>query len=196
MHSKQASEPKAKFFKTQVTFRNWLEKNHDKKTELWIGFYKKGSGFIAMDYKEALDEALCFGWVDGLKGTIDGESYRIRFTPRKSKSLWSKVNIGHVERLTLEGKMTAHGLARVDEAKADGRWDNSYASSATAAMPEEFLKALAKNKKAKDFYATLNKSQIYSMYFRIHNAKKPETKTRWVTRIILMLEKGETFHMA
>ncbi|RYZ57887.1 MAG: bacteriocin-protection protein, YdeI/OmpD-associated family [Proteobacteria bacterium] len=185
----------AKFFKTQSAFRSWLEKNHESKTELWIGFYKKGSALKAMDYKEALDEALCYGWVDGLKGTIDDQSYRIRFTPRKAKSLWSKVNIGHVERLILEKKMTAVGLARIEEAKADGRWDNSYASSSTASMPDEFFQALAKNKKAKAFYATLNKTQIYSMYFRIHNAKKPETKLRWVERIVLMLEKGKTFHM-
>jgi uncharacterized protein YdeI (YjbR/CyaY-like superfamily) len=191
----KSSDTETKFFKTQTSFRSWLEKNHEKKSELWIGFHKKGSGLTAMDYKEALDEALCFGWVDGLKGTLNDDSYRIRFTPRKSKSLWSKVNIGHIERLTQEGKMTPSGIARVEEAKADGRWDNSYASSSTATMPDEFLKALAKNKKAKAFYATLNKSQIYSMYFRIHNAKKPETKLRWIKRIVLMLEKGETFHM-
>lgn len=194
MAIQKSLETETKFFKTQTSFRSWLEKNHEKKTELWIGFHKKGSGLKAMDYKEALDEVLCFGWVDGLKGTLDEDSYRIRFTPRKAKSLWSKVNIGHVERLTREGKMTTNGIARVEEAKADGRWDNSYASSSTANMPDEFLKALAKNKKAKAFYGTLNKSQIYSMYFRIHNAKKPETKLRWIERIVLMLEKGETFH--
>jgi uncharacterized protein YdeI (YjbR/CyaY-like superfamily) len=191
---KAESNLEAKFFKTKASFRSWLEKNHSKKTELWIGFYKKGSAKSAMDYKEALDESLCFGWIDGLKGTLDEESYRIRFTPRKAKSLWSKVNIGHVERLIAEGRMTEPGLARVEEAKNDGRWDKSYASSRSAEMPEDFLELLSKNKKAKVFYATLNKTQIYSMYFRIHNAKKPETRLRWIKRIIEMLERSETIH--
>lgn len=194
MADKGDSKLEGKFFKTQASFRAWLEKNHAKKDELWIAFYKKASGLSAMDYKEALDEALCFGWIDGLKGTLDDESYRIRFTARKAKSIWSKVNIGHVERLIAEKRMTEYGLACVEEAKKDGRWDKSYASSSTAEMPEDFLKLLAKNKKAKAFYSTLNKTQIYSMYFRIHNAKKPETRLRWIERIIGMLENGETFH--
>ncbi len=185
----------AKFFKTPTAFRTWLERNHDKSEVLWIGFYKKASEKSGMDYKQALDEALCFGWVDGLKGTIDEVSYRIRFTPRKSKSLWSKVNIGHVARLIETGRMTPHGLQKINEAKKDGRWENSYASSSTAEMPEDFLKALAKNKKAKVFYATLGRTEIYSFYFRIQNTKKPETRQRWIERIIEMLENGDTFHV-
>lgn len=189
-----SQETEAKFFKSQDAFRSWLEKNHAKIEALWIGFYKKGSGKVGLDYKQALDEALCFGWVDGLKGTIGDESYRIRFTPRKPKSLWSKVNIGHVERLIKAGRMTVHGQKKIDEAKSDGRWEKSYASSSTAEMPEDFLKALAKNKKAKAFYATLNGSQIYPFYFRIQNAKKPETRQRWIEKIIVMLENEETVH--
>jgi len=189
------TEPKEfKFFKTQESFRSWLEKNHDKSEALWIGFYKKDSKKSGMDYKQALDEALCFGWIDGLKGTIDDVSYRIRFTPRKTKSIWSKVNIAHVERLVEAGRMTAHGLEKINQAKKDGRWEQSYASSSTAEMPEDFLKALGKNKKAKAFYATLGKTEIYSFYFRIQNAKKPETRLRWIEKIIHMLENGETIH--
>ena len=184
----------AKFFKTHEVFRKWLEKNFDSHDELWIGFYKSKSEIKAMTYKEALDEALCFGWVDGLKGTIDEVSYRIRFTQRKPKSIWSKINIKHVERLVKAGKMMPAGQLKIDEAKRDGRWDNAYEPSSRALAPDDFLRALDLNKAAKAFYSTLSKQNLYAIYFRLQNAKRPETRQRWLEKIIVMLERGETFH--
>lgn len=183
-----------KFFKTAEAFRTWLNKNGSKESELWVGFYKKDSGKTGMSMKEAIDEALCAGWVDGLKGSLDDISYRIRFTPRKPQSVWSKINIGHVERLIKEGRMTPAGQAQIDAAKADGRWERAYEGAKNAELPEDFLKALNKNKKAKAFFKTLNSANTFAIYFRITNAKKPETRQRWIERIVAMLENGETFH--
>lgn len=116
---------KPKFFKTQSEFRGWLGKNHDKETEVWIGMYKKASGKAGINYDEALDEALCFGWIDGMAKGIDEESYMQRFTPRRPKSNWSKINKGHIERLTGEGRMMPSGIAAVEAAKKDGRWNKN-----------------------------------------------------------------------
>lgn len=115
-----------KFFKTQSDFRKWLEKNHKKKKELWLGFYKKTSNKNGITYAEALDEALCFGWIDGIRKSVDDQSYTNRFTPRKAKSRWSKINTMHVKRLTKAKLMKPAGIEEVKRAKADGRWDNAY----------------------------------------------------------------------
>lgn len=183
-----------KFFRTAAAFRTWLQKNGSKESELWVGFYKKDSGKTGMSMQEAIDEALCAGWVDGLKGSLDEISYRVRFTPRKPKSVWSKINIGHVERLIKEGRMTPAGQAQIDAAKADGRWERAYEGAKNAEAPEDFLKALNKNKKATAFFKTLNRANTYAIYYRITNAKKAETRQRWIERIITMLENGEVFH--
>lgn len=183
-----------KFFKTAAAFRTWLNKNCSKETELWVGFYKKDSGKTGMSMPEAIEEALCAGWVDGLKGSLDEISYRIRFTPRKPKSVWSKVNIGHAERLIKEGRMTPAGQVHIDAAKADGRWDRAYEGAKNAVPPEDFLKALNKNRKAKAFYKTLDRANTFAIYFRITSAKKPETRQRWIERIITMLANGDVFH--
>jgi uncharacterized protein YdeI (YjbR/CyaY-like superfamily) len=183
-----------KFFKTQADVRKWLEKNHDKKTELWIGFYKKGSKKVAASNAEVLDEMLCFGWIDGVRNALDDVSYVNRYTPRGPRSRWSKINTQHVQRLTKLGLMTEAGLNAVEEAKADGRWAKAYDSAKTAEMPEAFLKELKKNKKAAAFYKTLSKQNIYAIVYRLQNSKKTETRDRWIERIIGMLAKGETFH--
>ncbi len=185
---------KAKFFKDGAAFRSWLAKNGRKETELWLGFYKKAASKKGISMPEAIDEALCAGWVDGLKGTLDDVSYRIRFTPRKPRSIWSKINIGHAERLIRQRRMTAAGQAQIDSAMADGRWEAAYEGAKAAEAPEDFLRALNKNRKAKAFYKTLTRANTYAIYFRITNAKKPETRQRWIERIISMLESGETFH--
>lgn len=181
-------------FKSPASLRKWFEKNHDKVTELWIGFYKKGSKKTGTSYAEALDQALCFGWIDGIKQAVDEISFAIRFTPRKAKSVWSKINVGHVERLIKANLMQPAGLKEVERAKQDGRLKRAYASQKNSTIPRDFLKELAKNKKAQAFFATLNKTNLYSIAYRLENAKKPETRARWIQKIVEMLAKGEKFH--
>lgn len=182
------------FFNTSLEFRIWLEKNHDSQTEIWVGFWKKASGKIGMNYDQALDEALCFGWIDGLVNTYNDQSYMQRFTPRRSKSVWSKINTQHVERLIQEGKMTPPGIAAVEAAKADGRWESAYASPANMKVPDYFLVELKKHKKAGEFFHTLTKANLFAIAFKLHNAKKAETRIRHMEKIIQMLENGEKFH--
>jgi uncharacterized protein YdeI (YjbR/CyaY-like superfamily) len=183
-----------KFFKTQLAFRKWLEKSHDKKTELWIGFYKKASGKVGITPLEAIDEALCFGWIDGVRMAIDEISYANRYTPRTTKSNWSKINTENVNRLIEAGLMKPAGLKVIEEAKADGRWGRAYSSPKNAVVPEDFLKELKKNKKAAAFFKTLNKQNTFAITYRLENSKKPETRVRWIKKIIEMLAKGESFH--
>lgn len=185
---------KPMFFDTPEGFRQWLEKHAEKETELWVGFYKKSSGKGGMNYDQALDEALCFGWIDGLVNGRDEVSYMQRFTPRRTKSVWSKINTGHIARLTALGKITARGMAAVEAAKKDGRWAQAYDSPSTVQIPDDFLEALNDHPKAKAFYATLNKSNIYAIGYRLQTAKKPETKIKRIYDIIAKLDRGERFH--
>lgn len=185
---------KPTFFDTPSEFREWLEKNHATETELWLGFWKKASGKTGVNYKQALDEALCYGWIDGIARTYDEMSYMQRFTPRRTKSIWSKVNTGHIERLIKEGKMMPSGLATVEAAKADGRWQRAYESPAKITIPEDFLKELQKNKKAEEFFKTLNKTNIFHIAFQLQTAKKEETKQRRMAKVIQTLEEGKKFH--
>jgi uncharacterized protein YdeI (YjbR/CyaY-like superfamily) len=184
---------KPKFFKSQSEFREWLNKNYDKEDEVWIGIYKKASGKEGINYDQALDEALCFGWIDGIVKKYDEDSYMQRFTPRRPKSNWSKNNVNHIERLTKEGKMMPFGLAAVEAAKKDGRWDAAYHSPANMVMPEDFLAELKKNQKAREFFETLNKANKYYIGYQLQSAKKDETRERRKKKIIKMLEQGKKF---
>ncbi len=181
-------------FRSRASIRKWFNKNHDKVAELWIGFYKKASKKSGTSYAEALDEALCFGWIDGVKHAVDELSFTIRFTPRKAKSVWSKINTAHVDRLIKANLMHSAGLKKIEQAKCDGRWTRAYDSPRNTAVPKDFLEALARNKKAKMFYATLNKANLYAIAYRLQNSKKLETRERWIKRIIEMLAKNEKFH--
>jgi uncharacterized protein YdeI (YjbR/CyaY-like superfamily) len=181
-------------FTTEEKFEAWMRKNHKKSDGLWIKFYKKASGKKTVVYKEALDVALCYGWIDSQAKSIDAEAYVQKFTPRRSKSMWSHINRGHVARLTKEKRMQAAGLAEVERAKQDGRWDAAYGSPKNIVMPADFKRALAKNSKAKAAYATLNKVNTYAILWRIHTAKKPETRARRIENFVKMLEKGEKLH--
>jgi len=185
---------KVRFFKTQADFRRWLEKNGAKAKEVWIGFYKQGSGEVGITYAQALDEALCFGWIDGIKKSVDHLSYTNRFTPRSPKGKWSKINTGHIERLTKAGVMKPAGLAEVEKAKKDGRWAMAYDSARSSTLPKDFLVALKKNKRAAAFFAELNKANLYAISYRLQNARKPETRARWIGRIVAMLAEGKKFH--
>jgi uncharacterized protein YdeI (YjbR/CyaY-like superfamily) len=132
-------------FRSQASLRKWFEKNHDKVKELWIGFYKKASKKTGTTYAEALDEALCFGWIDGIKQAVDESSFTIRFTPRRAKSIWSKINTGHVERLIKANQMQSAGLKEVENARSDGRWQRAYGSSRSPA--KRIVEMLAKGGK-------------------------------------------------
>lgn len=185
---------KPRFFKTAEDFRSWFIKNHDKETEIWVGFWKKASGKEGMNYDQALDEALCFGWIDGITKRLDAQAYVQRFTPRRSRSVWSKINTGHVERLIKEGRMREPGLKAVEAAKADGRWDSAYGSPANIKIPEDFLEELRKHTNAEKFFETLNKTNKYHVVYQLQNAKKPETRQRRMEKMIGMLIKNEKFY--
>ena len=180
-------------FKTAEIFEAWLENNHDNLNGIWLKIFKKNSEQKTISYAEALDVALCYGWIDGQKKAFDEQAFLQRFCPRRKKSIWSKINIGHVDRLIKEGRMRPSGLNAVEIAKADGSWENAYDSSRTMTIPEDFLKRLSKNKKAEAFYKTLNKTNLFFIGFRIQTAKKQETKEKRMNEIIEKLEKGEKF---
>jgi uncharacterized protein YdeI (YjbR/CyaY-like superfamily) len=171
-----------------------MAKEHTRAPGLLLRIYKKDSGVPSVTYAEALDQALCFGWIDGQKLPFDANSWVQKWTPRRARSSWSKINAGHVDRLIQEGQMTVAGLKEVEAARADGRWAAAYDSPASAAVPQEFVKELARNAKAKQFYATLNKANLYSIAYRLQTAKRPETKLKRMKLIIEMLARGEKFH--
>lgn len=148
----------------------------------------------SVNYAQALDEALCYGWIDAQKKSHDEVSWLQRFCPRRPKSKWSKINRDHVRRLTRAKKMTPFGLQAVAQAKKDGRWTDAYDSQANSVIPIEFARALRKNKKAKAFFETLSRANVYAITYRIQTAKKPETKQRWISRIVEMLQNGKAFH--
>jgi uncharacterized protein YdeI (YjbR/CyaY-like superfamily) len=181
-------------FTTAAEWEKWLAKHHTQPEGVWLRIYKKASGKLSVDYQQALDEALCYGWIDGIKKSYDEESFIQKFTPRRPKSLWSEKNTQRIERLTAAGKMKPAGIREVEAAKADGRWEKAYASGSDAQVPEDFLAALKKNKKAKAFYETLNKQNQYAIYHRLHTASKPETRAKRLAAIIEKLEKQEKFH--
>jgi uncharacterized protein YdeI (YjbR/CyaY-like superfamily) len=178
-------------FRSARQFERWLGRNHAQESGIWLRIFKKGSGRATVTYAEALDMALCYGWIDGQKQRGDEESFLQRFTPRGKRSAWSKINTGHVERLTREGRMQPAGLAAVEAAKADGRWEAAYSSWGTFEMPGEFTAALAKSPKAARFFATLSQPNRYAIFYRLTRAKRPETKTRLLREFIKMLERGE-----
>jgi len=181
-------------FATSTQFRMWLKKNYKESSGIWLRIFKKDVGIPTLTYAEALDEALCFGWIDGQKKSYDKQSWLQKFTPRKPTSQWSKKNTEHVVRLIKAKKMMPSGLKEVNAAKDDGRWNTAYDSFSNAKVPDDFLKELAKNKKAKAFFKTLNKTNLYSISYRLQTAKKAETREKRMKAIIKMLENGEKFH--
>lgn len=182
-----------KSFKTAEEWEQWLEKNHT--TEgIWIQFFKKSSNIETINHAQALDEALCFGWIDGQAKPFDDISWLQKFTPRRPRSMWSKRNIEHIERLTKLGKMRRVGLEEVDRAKADGRWKAAYNSPSKMTFPPDFIDELAKNKKAQAFFESLNKTNKYAIAWRLQTAKKPATRARRMKVILEKLAREEKFH--
>lgn len=175
-------------FDNQKAWRQWLQNNHTSDIGIWMKFAKKNSGVASVNYTEALDVALCYGWIDGLVKRLDETYYIQKFTPRRKRSLWSKRNIEHVKRLTAAGLMMPPGIAEVERAKNDGRWNAAYDAPSTIVVPQSFLDELEKQPKAKAFYETLNKSDKYAIAWQLQTAKKEETRFRRQTKIIAILE--------
>jgi len=182
------------FFENQAQFELWLHDNHAQTTGIWILITKKGSERNSITYREALDSALCFGWIDGQKTKNDEHSWLQYFAKRKKKSLWSQVNQKNVERLMLEDRMRPQGLEAIDEAKRSGQWDAAYQPTRSREIPPELAMALEKHKKAKEFFETLNSQNRFAFVFRVITAKKEETKLRRVAEFIRMMENGEVFY--
>jgi uncharacterized protein YdeI (YjbR/CyaY-like superfamily) len=183
-----------KLFTTQADWRAWLEANHAQVLGVWLKHAKKASGKTSVSYAEAVEEALCYGWIDSQKLAYDNDYFLQKFTPRGPKSVWSKTNVAKVEALIKAGKMQPAGLAVIDLAKQDGRWQAAYDSSSTSTVPEDFLAALDKNPHAKQFFESLNKANVYAFCWRIQTAKKPETRQARIEKFIDMLNRGEKFH--
>jgi len=181
-------------FESKKKWSDWLAKQHDKTPGVWLKIGKKEAGISSVTYEEALDVALCYGWIDGQKKGFDEKYWLQKFTPRGPKSIWSKINTEKAERLIVSGEMKPAGFKAIDLAKQDGRWEAAYASQKNISIPEDFQAALDKNKKAKAFFATLKSAERYSFLFRIHQAKKPETRAKRIQQFIELLEKGEKLH--
>jgi uncharacterized protein YdeI (YjbR/CyaY-like superfamily) len=182
---------KMKPFKSPKALGKWLQANHTNESELWVKIFKKGSGVPSVTWDEVVIEALCWGWIDGIKKSLDDQAYLQRITPRKIRSNWSKRNTEHVERLIIEGRMEEPGLVHVHAARADGRWESAYASSREMMLPAEFISALQKRPKAKQFYETLTKSNRYAIAYGLETAKKPETRQRRFEKFMGMLIREE-----
>lgn len=190
----QAAELPTLSFATSDAFAEWVAQNHATARGVWVRFAKKDSGIASVTYKEAVEIALCWGWIDGQAKGVDDTWYDQRFTPRTARSIWSKINRGKVAELTAAGRMQAAGLAEVDRAKADGRWDRAYDSPSNATVPDDLAAALAGNAKAAAFFDTLNSQNRYAILHRIQTAKKPETKQKRIRDFVAMLARGEKIH--
>jgi len=181
-------------FKTQKEFEKWLDKNYCLQEGIWLRYFKKASRVKTVTYAEALEVALCYGWIDGQAKKYDEDSWLQKFTPRRQRSIWSKRNIEHVERLIKEGQMKSAGRKEMERAKEDGRWDNAYDSPSKMEIPADFLQELKKDKKAETFFSTLNRSNKYAIVWRLQTAKKPETRERRLQKILKMLKDDQKFH--
>ena len=186
---------KIKPFKNQAAFAAWLAKNHARETEIWLKVYKKDSGIASVTCPEALDVALCWGWIDAIRKSLDAESFLQRYTPRTKKSIWSQVNRDNIARLTKAGLMQAPGQAQVDAARADGRWDAAYApirSASAETIPADLRAAIDKNPKARKMFKTLGKMNLFALTFRTNNLKTPAGRAKQIASLVEMLARGET----
>ncbi|ANZ42913.1 hypothetical protein BBK82_21315 [Lentzea guizhouensis] len=181
-------------FEGPEEFDRWLHANGATETELWLKYAKKGSGQTSITYDQALDVALCHGWIDGLVRSIDETWYSQRWTPRKPRSKWSKRNCGKVEELIAAGRMLPAGLAEVEKAKADGRWEAAYAGPATIEVPDDLRRALDANPAAAKVFETLNSQNRYAILLRVHDAKRAETRQRRIAQFVDMLAEGRKLY--
>ena len=181
-------------FHTQTDWATWLGRHHESSQGAWLKFAMKGSGVTTVTHPEALEEALCYGWIDGQAAQFDETFYLIHFTPRRPRSKWSQINREKVERLTAARRMKPAGLAQVQAAKEDGRWDAAYPPASAATVPEDLQRALDENPKAKAFFKTLRGANRYAVIYRVHDAKRPETRARRIAQYVAMLAEHRTLH--
>jgi uncharacterized protein YdeI (YjbR/CyaY-like superfamily) len=181
-------------FKSRQAFDAWLTSQRADSRGLWLKIARKSSGIASVSRDEAVDTALCHGWIDGQLDSFDGDYWLISFTPRQSTSIWSEKNRARALELVKLGVMRASGLREIDRAKADGRWERAYAAASTAKVPDDLRAALARNKKAAAFFETLDARNRYAILYRTHNAKKAETRAARIAKFIAMLAAGETIH--
>ena len=181
-------------FASAREWQRWLAAHHAKSGGVWLRFFKKNSGTASVSHAEALSAALCYGWIDGQLRKHDEASWLHKFTPRRSKSVWSKRNRELAEQLTRARKMRRNGMKEMAAAKEDGRWDRAYDSPSKMAVPADFLRQLSKDSEARAFFRTLNKANTYSITWRLQTAKKPETREKRMKAILRMLSKGRAFH--
>ena len=174
-------------FETQQDWEAWLEEHHANTKGIWLKLAKKDTGIASVSYAEALEDALCYSWIDGQKASFDEQYWLQKFTPRSPKSIWSKVNCGKATVLMAEGRMQPAGMQQVELAKADGRWEAAYESQSKITVPADFQSALDKNQQARDFFNTLHSVNRYAILFRIQTAKKPETRSARIQKFIEML---------
>lgn len=181
-------------FASAEAWEDWLERNHETAPGVWVKIAKKGSGISTVSYEEAVEVGLCFGWIDGMKGGYDDSWFVQRFTPRRQRSKWSEVNVAKAEELIAAGRMRPAGLVQVERAKADGRWAAAYGRRALADVPEDLQAALDANPKAAAIFATVSRTNRYAILYRVHDAKRPETRARRIADLVAMLEAGKTPH--
>lgn len=182
-------------FKSAKAFEVWLKKNHAASGGLWLRIAKRGANEPSVTYPEAVEVALCWGWIDGQKKSLDDQHYLQRFTPRRARSVWSKINVEKVQALIEAGRMQPAGQAQIDAAKADGRWERAYDGARTSTVPEDLQAALEAEPAAKAFFATINASNRYAILWRIQTAAKAETRARRIEQLVAMLARGETIHI-
>jgi uncharacterized protein YdeI (YjbR/CyaY-like superfamily) len=185
---------KIREFADAEAFYRWLGKNHDSADEVWIKIHKTGSGLASITPKEAIDVVLCWGWIDGIRKGLDEKSFLQRYCPRGRKSVWSRINVDNVARLVEEGRMTPHGLAHVEAAKADGRWDRAYGGSKGMAIPDDLMAAIEAEPQAKAMLARLSAQNRFALAFRVHNMKTEAGRKRKIEGFVAMLKRGETIY--
>ena len=192
--AKSTSELPIISFESALAFEQWLEENHTQSNGIWIKMAKKDSGIPSINHPQALDIALCFGWIDGQRLKFDEPYFLQKFTPRRAKSTWSKVNQDKVAALTSQGKMREAGLKEVERAKADGRWEAAYESQSKMKVPDDLQAALNENPAAQAFFDQLNSVNRYSILYRVTTAKKAETRQQRIEKFIAMLNEGKKIY--
>jgi len=186
---------KIRAFRNEAAFDAWLRANHARETEVWLRIYKKGAGKPTVTSAQALDVALCWGWIDGIRKGLDDASFLQRYSPRRARSIWSQINRGHVGRLITAGRMKPPGQHQVDAAKADGRWDAAYApmrAATAASIPDDLRIAIEADPRARKTFQTLGRRNLFALAFRTNNMKTPDGRARKIATLVAMLARGET----
>ena len=189
---KQTPELPIFHFESAQAWEAWLAENHDAAPGLWLKVAKKNSGIDSVSYREAVDIALCYGWIDSQARSFDEAFYLQRFTPRRARSPWSRINRERATALMEQGRIKPPGLREIERAREDGRWDRAYEPQSAAEVPEDLQQALDRNPRAKEFFEGLTASQRYSILYRIQDAKRPETRARRIAQYVAMLDEGKT----